>query len=72
MSDLDAYVNDSILFQAFKQKYPSVVSAKVILDSITRVSKYYGFVKFSAYDESQRALKEMQGKMILTKPIKLS
>ena len=49
-----------------------MISAKVMLDPVTKASKGYGFVKFSAFEESQRALKEMQGKYILTKPIKLS
>ena len=54
-------MNDTILFQSFKRKYGSVVSAKVVLDQVTKASKGYGFVKFSAYDESQRALKDMNG-----------
>lgn len=58
-SELDYYVNDSILCSNFKQRYPSTLSAKVMLDSVTKASKGYGFVKFGSFEESQRALKEM-------------
>ena len=71
MNDLDHYVNDSILMQTFKRKYPSVIQAKVVLDSLNRTSKGYGFIKFESGEESNRALKEMNGQMILTKAIKL-
>ncbi|CDW82249.1 nuclear acid binding [Stylonychia lemnae] len=70
-TELDPYVNDTILFSSFKQRFNSVISAKVILDPVSRSSKCYGFIKFSAYDESQRAIKEMNNKMILTKNVKL-
>jgi RNA recognition motif-containing protein len=37
---------------------------------MTKASKGYGFVKFTDYTESQRALIEMNGKVILSRPIK--
>lgn len=64
-------VNDTVLMQAFKKRYPSVVSGKVVTDPLTRKSKGYGFVKFSNYEESQKALKEMNLQCILAKPIKV-
>ena len=59
VSDLDVNVNDSILFQVFSSKYTTVVSAKVVTDMLTRKSKCYGFVKFTSYEESLKAIQEM-------------
>jgi nucleolar protein 4 len=50
--------------------YQSVTGAKVIIDPGTKVSKGYGFVKFSDLDDSQRALKEMNGKYVYGRQIK--
>ena len=35
------------------------------------MSKQYGFVKFSNYDDSQKAINEMQGRYLLSRPLKL-
>ncbi len=72
MSGLDLNVNDAILFQKFKEKYSSVISAKVIVDPVTKASKGYGFIKLSNFDESQLAIKEMNGKLLFGKYMKLS
>jgi hypothetical protein len=45
-----------MLMQTFKQVFPSVFEAKVICDSVSRVSKGYGFIKFGLKEESERAL----------------
>jgi RNA recognition motif-containing protein len=47
-----------------------VIGAKIIVDPSTKLSRGYGFVKFSSQAESQKALYEMNGKYILGKPIK--
>mmetsp|Transcript_5435 Transcript_5435/g.9164 ORF Transcript_5435/g.9164 Transcript_5435/m.9164 type:complete len:120 (-) Transcript_5435:1294-1653(-) len=58
--------------QTFRQLYPSVFEAKVICDSVSRVSKGFGFIKFGDKSESERALQEMNGKMIKGKQIKMN
>lgn len=72
VGDIDAQVNDMILLEFFQKRYKSVVSAKVIVDPITKYSKGYGFVKFSNFEESQRAISEMQGSLLRGRHIKTS
>ena len=72
VGDLDPNVTDSILLEAFSSRYKSVINANVIVDPITKRSKKYGFVRFSNQEESQRAIYEMSGKYILSRPIKLN
>ena len=48
------------------------MSAKVITDPVTRICKGYGFVKFSNFEDSQRAIKEMYGALLRGRPIKTS
>jgi len=68
--DLDLNVSEEMLKDVFEQIYPSVTSSKLIIDPITKLSKGYGFVKFADFNESQKAIMEMNGKFILSKPIK--
>jgi len=68
--DLDLHVSEDMLKEIFEKIYPSVTASKLIIDPITKGSKGYGFVKFSDYGESQRAIVEMNGKYILSKAIK--
>lgn len=72
MGDLDLNTNKQVLMDHFKKKYGSVVDAKIITDPTTRISKGFGFVIFSSYDESQKAITDMQGSLIKGKPIKVS
>lgn len=71
VGDLDNSINDQTLMMTFQKIYPSVNQAKVITDPVTRESRGYGFVKFGLTEEGQRAMKEMQGKRILSKNIKI-
>ena len=68
--ELDPSLTEDMLTNLFSQIYSSVVGAKIIVDPSTKISKGYGFVKFSDYNESQRALVEMNGKIINGKPMK--
>jgi RNA recognition motif-containing protein len=68
--DLDLNVSEEMLKEIFEKIYPSVFSSKLIVDPISKVSKGYGFVKFGDYNESQKAIIEMNGKYIYSKPIK--
>ena len=68
--ELDPSVNEEILCNFFKEKYNSVLSAKIIIDPSTKISKGYGFVKFSDKIESEKALNEMNGKELNGKVMK--
>lgn len=60
-----------MLMDHFRKKYLTVIDAKIIQDH-NKMSKGYGFVEFSSFDESQRAISEMQGTLIKGKPVKVS
>ena len=68
--ELDASVTSDILKDFFKENYKSVIDAKIIIDPSTKISKGYGFVKFSDKGESEKAMNEMNGKMIKGKAMK--
>ena len=68
--ELDSNITEDILKNYFSQIYNSVIGTKIIVDPSTKISKGYGFVKFSDYSESQRAISEMNGKLLNGKPMK--
>ena len=70
MGDLDDSVTEEKLKKLFEEKYKTVVAAKIVIDNITKLSKGYGFVKFSNHDESVKAINEMNGQYLCGKPIK--
>jgi len=61
VGDLSPDVTDVLLHETFSDRYPSVKSAKVVIDSNTGRSKGYGFVRFGDENERSRALTEMNG-----------
>ncbi|XP_058120977.1 RNA-binding protein 42 [Anopheles ziemanni] len=68
--DLGNDVNDELLTRTFN-KYPSFQRAKVIRDKRTSKSKGYGFVSFKDPQDFIRAMKEMDGRYVGSRPIKL-
>ena len=68
--ELDPNVDETLLTEYFSQIYKSVIGSKIVVDPSTKISKGYGFVKFSSQEESQRAISEMNGKLINGKPMK--
>ncbi|CAJ0868678.1 11419_t:CDS:2 [Entrophospora sp. SA101] len=68
--DLGNEVTDDMLYKAFS-KYLSIQKTKVIRDKRTGKSKGYGFVSFKDADEFVKAWKEMNGKYVGNRPIKL-
>ena len=54
----------------FEERYKSVISAKIVIDTITKIGKGYGFVKFSNHDENIRAINEINEKYLCGKQIK--
>ena len=67
---MDPTVDDAQLNEFFKQKFKTVISAKVILDPATKYSRGYGFVKFGGQQDQIRAMKEMNGAFFKSRFIK--
>lgn len=71
VGDLSPEVDDYNLYRVFSNKYSSIKTAKVILDT-SGFSKGYGFVRFGLEDEQKAALYEMNGYIGLgSKPLKI-
>ncbi|CAH8479378.1 unnamed protein product [Schistosoma guineensis] len=68
--DLGNEVTDDTLARAFN-RYPSFQKAKVVRDKRTSKSRGYGFVSFSDPGDFTRAMREMNGKYVGNRPIKL-
>lgn len=68
--ELDPSVTEEVLNNFFKEKYKSVINSKIIVDPSTKISKGYGFVKFSDKTESEKAISEMNGKQLNGKAMK--
>eukprot|EP00262_Sarcandra_glabra_P000470 TRINITY_DN10553_c0_g1_i2.p1 TRINITY_DN10553_c0_g1~~TRINITY_DN10553_c0_g1_i2.p1 ORF type:complete len:139 (-),score=16.37 TRINITY_DN10553_c0_g1_i2:313-729(-) len=60
---LSFYTTENALSEAFAQ-FGQVVEAKIIMDRVSDRSKGFGFVTFASEDEAQRALTEMNGKVL--------
>ncbi|KAE8698607.1 Polyadenylate-binding protein 2 [Hibiscus syriacus] len=67
VKNLDDSINNEKLKELFSQ-YGTITSCKVIRDP-SGVSKGSGFVAFSTSEEASKALAEMNGKMIVSKPL---
>ncbi|KAI8929495.1 hypothetical protein BC831DRAFT_396279, partial [Entophlyctis helioformis] len=68
--DLGNEVNDDLLTRVFS-KYPSFIKARVVYDKHAEKSKGYGFVSFKDPDDYVKAMREMDGKYVGNRPIKL-
>lgn len=68
--DLGNEVSDQILANAFS-KYQSLKKAKVIRDKNTGKSKGYGFVSLLDVNDYISAMREMNGKYVGNRPIKI-
>ncbi|KAJ7807492.1 hypothetical protein B0H14DRAFT_3764199, partial [Mycena olivaceomarginata] len=56
----------------FIRPFASCKSAKIIIDPVTRMSRGFGFVRFTDDADQQRALIEMQGLYCLSRPMRIS
>ena len=68
--DLSHNVTSEQLISFFKSKYKSVIGGKIIIDPKTKLSKGYGFVTFSDEKEKEKAMIEMNGKILNDRAIK--
>ncbi|KAG8390920.1 hypothetical protein BUALT_Bualt01G0133700 [Buddleja alternifolia] len=67
IKNLDDSVNDEKLKELFSE-YGTITSCKVMRDP-SGISRGSGFVAFSTPEEASRALSEMNGKMVISKPL---
>ena len=70
VGDLGNEANDDVLSAAFS-RYPSFQMARVVKDKHTHKTKGYGFVSFKDPWDMTKALREMQGKYVGNRPIKV-
>ena len=70
VGDLGNEVNDQVLANAFI-KYPSFAKAKVIRNKITGKTKGYGFVSVMDLNDYIKIMREMKGKYVGNRPIRL-
>ena len=63
-------VTDEVLTRTFG-RYPSFQRAKVIRDKKNNKTKGYGFVSFKDPQDFTRAIRELNGKYVGSRPIKL-
>ncbi|XP_006819835.1 RNA-binding protein 42-like [Saccoglossus kowalevskii] len=68
--DLGNEVTDELLTRVFG-KYPSFLKAKVVRDKRTNKTKGFGFVSFRDPNDFVAAMREMNGKYVGNRPIKL-
>ncbi|KAI9278524.1 hypothetical protein BDA99DRAFT_428307 [Phascolomyces articulosus] len=68
--DLGNEVTDEILFKAFS-KYPSLQRTRVVRDKRSTKSRGYGFISFKDPNDFVKAWREMNGKYVGNRPIKL-
>ncbi|SAL95877.1 hypothetical protein [Absidia glauca] len=68
--DLGNEVTDETLFKAF-EKYPGTLKARVVRDKRSGKSRGYGFISFRDANDFVKAWREMNGKYVGNRPIKL-
>ena len=68
--DLGNEVTDEILANAFR-KYPSFQKARVLRDKRTGKTKGYGFISFKDSEDYIKSMREMNGKYVGNRPVRL-
>ncbi|OQR74938.1 polyadenylate-binding protein 1-like [Tropilaelaps mercedesae] len=68
VKNLDDVIDDERLRREFTP-YGTITSAKVMMDSTGTRSKGFGFVCFSSPEEATKAVTEMNGRIIVQKPL---
>ncbi|KAI9266958.1 hypothetical protein BY458DRAFT_512356 [Sporodiniella umbellata] len=71
IKNLDREVDSSKLFELFRV-FGEIVSARVMKDTQTGISRGYGFVSFKQMEGAQEALRHMNGVRLYTKHISVS
>lgn len=68
VKNLDDTITDEFFRETFA-KFGTITSARIMRDTADGVSKGFGFVCFSAPEEATRAVTELNGKILRSKPI---
>lgn len=71
MGNLGREVTTEILSNLFRMKYPSFTMARVVESKVHKGSAGYGFIAFSNAMEGVKAMKEMNGKLCGSRPMKI-
>lgn len=71
VGDLQPSVTEEALLALFQQRLPSAEHARVVRDQQTGAPRGFGFVRFAAEADQQRALREMQGAVLNGRAIKV-
>ncbi|CAO3642273.1 unnamed protein product [Cunninghamella echinulata] len=71
VKNMDPLITNDHLIALF-EKYGKIVSARVISHPTTKQSRGYGFVSFANEDDAARALQEMHGQIVFSKPLFIS
>ena len=72
VGDLGPECTDDLLFEAFKLRFPSIVSANAVMDPATGVCKGFGFCRFQNSEDVERALSDMTGVFVGSRAIRVS
>ncbi|SGY68668.1 BQ5605_C004g02909 [Microbotryum silenes-dioicae] len=74
VGDLDPSLSEDQFREAFtgNGRYKSFVKSKIIRDRKTNKGKGYGFVSYSDPEDFLKAWKELNGKYVGTRPVKIS
>ncbi|GME88317.1 unnamed protein product [[Candida] boidinii] len=71
IGNLDELVDEKLLYETFSN-FGNLISNPIIeRDNLTGKSKNFGFISYDSFESSDKAIKEMNGKLILNKQIKL-
>jgi len=71
VGNLGREVTTEILANQFRQRYPSFTKARVVENKMYKGSQGYGFVAFSDPLEGIKAMKEMNGRLCGSRPMKV-
>lgn len=69
VGNLDAMVDEKVLFETFSRFGPLVAPPKVARDEATNLSKGYGFISYASFEASDDAIANMHGQYLSNKEI---
>jgi len=69
VGNLDDDINESDLKSAF-EPFGELLNVKVVRDPVTNKSKNIGFISFTNKPDAEKAIRDMHGAMLKTRPIK--
>lgn len=70
VGNLGLNVSEEELLAYYQESFPSTIAAKIIVDPVSKISKGYGFVKFSNSAEAEAAIDVTTGQLLKGRPIK--